>query len=208
MIKGVLFDIDGVLIQHKQYFGESLSSDMYKHPSLYLSGIYKTDENRNCDKGHLEITTDIEPFLKNIEWDKSVEEYLDQQYEFEAQYIDFEILEDIKEIRKMGIITVIASNQNHYRKKYLLNKINANNTFDDYYFSSDIGYVKSENKYWEKVLSNINNKYKIENCNELLFIDDLEVNIMKAKEFEINSCLVKCREDIEEVMVKIKEGVV
>jgi hypothetical protein len=66
----------------------------------------------------------IQPFLKSIRWDKSIEEYLIQQYSYESQFIDNDLLERIRKINNCGVRTIIASNQNQYRKKYLISILN------------------------------------------------------------------------------------
>jgi FMN phosphatase YigB (HAD superfamily) len=208
MTKLVLFDLDGVIIRHKEYFSDSLSKDHYKNPGIILKRLYKSENNKKCDKGELNFFDYIKSFLDQIEWDKSIEDYLNLQYEFECQYIDKSLMERIKGIRSNEIRTGIASNQNQYRKRFLLKELDVVNVFDDYYFSSDIGFVKSENEFWEYVIRNLKDKYKELKNEDIIFLDDLVENTKKAKEFGINSYLIKSKKDIEEVLKKIEEKVV
>jgi len=206
MIKAILFDIDGVIIRHQNYFWETLSSENYSNPIITMSRLYKSDDNRKCDKGELDILDYIKPFLEKINWDKLAEDYLNLQYQYEYQFIDFELLSKINTIKSIGVKTFIASNQNHYRKKNLINMMDVDNVFSDYYFSCDIGYVKSENEYWDKVLKNINAKHGNIRNEEILFIDDMDKNTRKAEEFNLQTCLISCKNDIEEIIRKIEEG--
>jgi len=208
MTKLVLFDIDGVIIRHKEYFSDTLSEDRYNNPGLILNRLYKSENNKKCDKGELDFFEYIKSFLDQIAWDKSIEDYLNLQYEFESHYIDISLIERIKRIRNNDIKTGIASNQNQYRKSFLLKNLDVVNVFDDYYFSSDIGYVKSENEFWEYVIKNLKSKYKWLKNEDIIFLDDLVENTKKAKEFGIDSYLIKSKKDIEEVLRKIEEKVV
>jgi FMN phosphatase YigB (HAD superfamily) len=208
MVKIVLFDIDGVIIRHEKLFSDTLCQDRYPNAGLVLNQLYKTDNNKKCDKGELDIFEYIKSYLDEINWDKSVEDYLKLQYEFESRFIDTQLLKNIRELKMNDIITGIASNQNQYRKGFLLENLDVSNVFDNYYFSSDIGYVKSEDKYWVYVINNLKNKYYDLKNEEIMFLDDLEKNTNKAKEFGINSILIRCREDIDEIFRKIEERVV
>ena len=134
MIKALIFDIDGVLILHKEWFPASLSNKKYNNPVAILSEFADGPLNQECDRGILDPLEAIKPFLKEIKWEYDSKYFFDKQYEFESQYIDFKILSMIKDLRQQSLKLYIGSNQNYYRKSFLINRMKLNEIFDESFF--------------------------------------------------------------------------
>lgn len=79
----------------------------------------------------------------------------------------------------------IATDQEHLRKDYIYNALGLNKVFVDVFYSAEIGFKKSEDKYWEFLKNNVEGY----DADQLFFIDDTEANIIKAKEHGIDGYL-------------------
>ena len=201
MLKAILWDIDGVIIRHQDYFHTQLEKDNYYKPQEILNEFRTTKLNNACDQGLLDPLISIMPFLERIGWNKSSEEYFDKQYEYEDKYIDDSLIERIQLIRAKNIKCYIASNQNYYRKEHLIHRLNLNTKFDGFIFSYDLNAVKTEDKYWE-LLKEIMTREDIR-IHELLFLDDMETNTKKASEHGILSKIINTEDDINEVFMSL-----
>jgi FMN phosphatase YigB (HAD superfamily) len=207
-MKAMLFDVDGVLIKHLSYFSGFLESNGFPNAKNTITTFYKSYINRECDRGVLDPFEEIEPYIKEIMWDKSSKDYYDEQYRYEKQYIDQELLNCISEINRVSIPCYIATNQNQYRKQFLLEEMKISEVFTKAYFSSDMGYVKPEMEYWDYVYKDISAIDPTIKPKDIVFLDDLEDNVESSKNYGFNSfridqttnvrefiCTLVCSED-------------
>ena len=202
MIKAVLWDIDGVLIRHDTYFDAKLEEENYTNPTEILRGFRQTDINLKCDQGILDPLEEIIPFLERIGWSKSNKEYFDAQYEFESKYIDYSLIAEIQILREKGYKCFIASNQNYYRKDFLLSRLRIIDNFDGFFFSYDAKALKTESRYWDILIKSIQQQVNIR-PEDMLFLDDMKINLEKASHFGINTWEIKSYDDIESCLDKL-----
>jgi len=189
-----LFDIDGVIIHYEEYFSRTLCTQEYDNPIKVMDEYYKSSINCECDKGKRDIYEEIKPYLAKMKWYGNPEDYFKLQWNFEKDYIGKEILEKINKLKNIDHKVFIASNQNQYRKQFLINEMCLKTRFNDCFFSCDIGYVKNENEYWEFVEDYfVNNNIDKE---EVLFFDDLIENVNMAKNYGITSMQIKSKNQI------------
>lgn len=177
MIKALLFDIDGVLINHKSWFSLNRLSNEHIDADKIVLEFHEGILNQECDRGLKDPLIEINPFLNRVGWKEGANAYFEQKYNHESQYIDHEMISEIAKIRQKGILTFVASNQNHHRKAFLIKEMNLNSAFVESYFSCDFGFVKPENEYWVCVMKRINEKYPEIQANNVLFLDDRIENV-------------------------------
>jgi FMN phosphatase YigB (HAD superfamily) len=204
MSKALIFDIDGVLILHKEWFPASLSNKKYINPVAILNEFSDGQLNQECDRGILDPLEAIKPFLKEMKWEYDSKYFFDRQYEFESQYIDFEILSQIKELRHQSLKVYIGSNQNYYRKEFLIDRMKLNEIFDELFFSCDLGYIKPENEYWISIMKQINHNNSRIDAGEILLLDDMIENLESAKRYGMKARQIKTRDDVIEVINTMK----
>ncbi len=202
MIKAILWDIDGVIIRHVDYFDKQLKEENYHNPTENLREFRNTSINKQCDQGLIDPLEEIIPFLNRIGWKKSNTEYFDAQYQFEEQYIDYNLLRSIQKLRDTGYRCYITSNQNYYRKDFLLSKLEIEKNFNGHFFSYDIKAIKTENAYWDNLVEKLYNQENITPEN-MIFLDDMKDNLNKAEEYGINTCEITSILDIENCMRNI-----
>jgi putative hydrolase of the HAD superfamily len=196
----VLWDVDGVIIRHERKFRDTLSSEKYRKPAKVLEEFYATGVNEDCDKGSKDPVDAFKPFLDRIGWESSVERYLESQYAFERQYIDFSLLDRIQALRKRGFPCYLTTNQNRHRKEFIVDALGAEANFDGSFFSCDMGAVKQEKKYWDIVKSRLGEAHPGMLLKDLLLLDDLEDNILSAETNGIRGEIIGQASDIDSAL--------
>jgi putative hydrolase of the HAD superfamily len=182
--KCIIFDADGVVInsemfsaQYQKQFG--LSSEKMLP---FFRGIF-----RDCIIGKADLKVVIQPYLKEWEWNGTVDEFL--QFWFKAEHhIDQKIIELITILRNKNLKCYLATNQEKYRIEYMKNDMGFNDIFDYIFSSTEIGYKKPEQEFYEFIFSWINKMDGISK-EEIFYVDDSQEAVNAANEFGINSHL-------------------
>lgn len=201
MLKAILWDIDGVIIRHNDYFSNQLERENYYNPREIINEFRCTNLNTDCDADKLDVLEVIKPFLARIGWHGSTSDYFLQQYEYEEKYLDYALIADIQKIRAKGVQCFIASNQNYFRKAHLIEKMKIMENFDGAFFSCDLKAVKTDKIYWEFLLEEL--KIKGINPAEMLFLDDMQVNLDQAKKLGVRGVQISDHADIVGVLNQI-----
>ena len=188
-----LFDIDGVLIHYDNYSLDALKQGRNIDIEKVMEQYYRSTENIECDKGKKDIYVEIEPYLNKFGWESNPKKYFELIWDYEKRFIDRDLMVKIRKLKKNNKL-FIASNQNMYRKKFLINELNLDVNFDECFFSCDIGFIKGENEYWEYITEYIKEK-ELEN-EEVIFLDDLIDNINIARSNGFNSLHITSKNQI------------
>lgn len=196
MIKIILFDIDGVLIRVPYYFPSKLQEQGYVGALDILNQYYRSNDQQLCKSGKLNPINCIEPYLKKIGWKKETEVYFFEQYEFEKSFLDYDLLNQITNIRLNGIKCFLASDQDRHRTHFLLNDLNLNEYFDGHYISCNLGYCKNHQKYWKYVIQDLRNQFQNHIPENIFFIDDNKDNLLSASKIGIKTYLIKDQNSI------------
>lgn len=177
-----MFDADGVVIQ-SQMFSYQYAQE-FNINICELDNFFKTDFQA-CLVGKSDLKIAINPWLKKWNWSKSVDEFL--EYWFKAEHnLNFELIENIRELRKNKRKCILATNQEKYRLKYMKKEMGFETTFDKIYSSNFIGFKKPDIEFYRYILDDLN-----ENPSNIIFYDDRQENIDSAKLLGINSYLYK-----------------
>lgn len=187
-----MFDADGVVIQ-SQMFSYKYAQEFHINISE-LDDFFQTDFQA-CLVGKSDLKIVIEPWLKKWNWSKSVDEFLGYWFKTE-HFINLDLIENIKELRKKKIKCILATNQEKYRLEYMKKEMDFETTFDKIYSSNLIGCKKPDIEYYRYILADLN-----ENPSNIIFYDDRQENIESAKLLGINSILY--RQDLK-LKIKVK----
>jgi len=179
MIKVILFDADGVLIN-----GEMFSNELERKYGIpnestqpFFKGVFQ-----ECLIDAKDLKREIVPYLKKWGWKKSVQDYMNEWFAFEHK-IDEPLVDYVQKLRAQGITCVVATNQEKYRTDYMLRKMGFKNNFDKVYASAHLGTRKPDQQFFENLLLDLPEIKK----QEILFWDDSPGHVAAAKQFGINA---------------------
>jgi putative hydrolase of the HAD superfamily len=192
MIKAIIFDADGVLI-NGEMFSKQLARDYGISTEITLP--FFTGEFQQCLIGKADLKEILVKHLKQWGWNKSVEEFL--EYWFKSEHnIDEKLVDYIQELRNKGIKCYLATNQEKHRVQYMLDKMGFSQCFDKVYASAHLGHKKPTKEFYSKVTEDLNGVAR----NDILFWDDTLENVEAAREFGINAELYTTFEEFKNKM--------
>ncbi len=183
-VRLAIFDADGVVTTPKK-FAENLEKDFGTKPEALLPFFKGPFQDALVGKADLKVV--IQPYLKDWNWTKSVDEFL--AYWFKAEdAVNDEVIETIEGLRAKGIKCYLATNQEKYRLEYMRETMKFKHVFNGVFSSADLGCKKPDPQFFDRLLKRIDPKREIPR-KEILFWDDTEANIKAAKDLGIQAYL-------------------
>ncbi len=192
MIKAILFDADGVLLN-----GEKFSRVLAKEKGLTEETTHEFFKGPFKDTivGKKDLRDILPPFLAKWNWQGGVDAFL--QYWFESEHkIDEALIGYIQELRAKNIMCYVATNQEKNRIEYMLKNMGFADAFDGVFASSHIGHKKPTVQFYEMVVASLKLKK-----DQIMFWDDTEKNVDVAKHFGIHAELYT---DFENFVTKMQ----
>lgn len=175
MIKAILFDGDGMIINKPMVFSARFSRD-FDIPMDDILPFFQ-GEFQQCLVGKADLKEVIMPYLTKWKWNKSVDELLEYWFQNE-NYIDNRMVSDIKEYRARGIKCYLHSNQEKYRTDFMRDIMGFGDLVDGIFSSAYLGVKKPQGQFWDAILDNINLSKP-----DVLVWDDDEENVKSAREY-------------------------
>lgn len=191
MIKAILFDADGVLLN-----GEKFDQVLVKEKGLTKEATREFFKGPFQDAivGEKNLHDILPPYLAKWNWRGDVNSFL--QYWFESEHkIDEALVAYIQQLRAKNIACYVATNQEKNRIEYMLKNMGFAGSFDGVFASSHIGHKKPTIKFYETVVASLKLKK-----DQILFWDDTEKNIDAAKHFGLHAHVYTTLENFMEVM--------
>lgn len=178
MIKAILFDADGVVINADMWSVAFCKE--FNVPNKIILPFFE-DEFQACLIGKADLKKEIVPYLKKWRWKKSVDDFL--EYWFKSEHkVDRRIVNIIKELKKKGIKCCLTTNQEGYRTQYMKKQMGFKNIFDKIFSSAEVGFKKSHPKFFSFVTKELKLKK-----NEIQYWDDNKDYIKVASQFGLDS---------------------
>jgi putative hydrolase of the HAD superfamily len=176
MIKTIIFDADGMVLKRGVLPSDKIAKEF--NITIEKLSVFFKNEFQLCKVGKADIKKILKNYLPSWGWNKSTDEFLDYWFKFDSN-LNQEMLASIKELRSRGIRCYLATNNEKYRTEYFKNVLNFKNIFDGIFSTCNIGYSKSQQKFWQKVHELLENPNK----KEVLCWDNDEKNVKAAKDF-------------------------
>lgn len=193
MIKVVIFDVDGVLVNGERF---SIALERDYGISLEKTLPFFNGDFQDCLVGNTDLKEMVEPYLKPWGWDQGVDAFLDYWFRVEHK-INEELIDYIQNLRHQGILCFVATNNEKYRFEYMLDKMGFAQSFDKTYASAHLGSKKPEQEFFQKIYNELENIKK----DEIFFFDDSVENVHSAKKFgihaEVYTSFDKFKEDLK-----------
>jgi len=174
MIKVIAFDLVGVLVKENDYVLNEIDAKIER-----LFGPNKSDD---------EFIASVKETILNDSSDeiiKITKHIVNSIYDTKISLIDLINLKNKYE----DITFVVATNHVSFIQDYILKIFD--NVFDKIYISANMGEIKPEKEFYNKILQELNIS-----PNEMLFLDDSLKNIQGAKDCGIYSIHVTKEIDI------------
>lgn len=191
MNKKILLDVDGVVIRPRhKYFSDKLSED-YGIPIEDILPFFKTDYKKAA-KGQEDLKDILPSYLKQWNWTGTVDDFLNYWFESEKD-VDQRVIDLVAQLRTKGIQVFLASDNEAHRAKYLMQDVGLEKHFDGSFFSSTLGWTKSDPEFFKIVVDQIG-------ClaEEIEYWDDDSKNVDIASEFGIDGRVYSNFEDLKE----------
>lgn len=174
MIKALLLDADGVVIQgRKRYFSDILAEEK----GIEVSEILKFFKNdyKKCVLGQADLKDEISKYFPAWKWDQSVDELLEYWFSHDGKPSE-EVLQIVKQMRERGIKVYIASDHTKYRAEDIMIRMGMEEFFDGSFFSYELGYTKKDIEFYQNMIKKLGLK-----ADEIMFWDDEQENVEAAE---------------------------
>ena len=179
MIKAIMLDVDGVLVNGKSAAGEhwasTLSEDLGVEYSILQERFFDTHWELIVT-GQTGLRERLGMVLLQHAPDVTVDRIISYWFENDA-HIDQGFLEALKSIKETGLAVHLATNQEHERAAFLMNGLRLAAHVDGCHYSAAIGHRKPSTAFYREVERRVGLK-----PHELLLIDDSPQNVQAASD--------------------------
>lgn len=180
MIKCILFDTDGVVVNSKEMFSERISREN-NIASEDIIPFFTEIFVSKCMVGKADLKKEIVPWLAKWKWKGTVDELL--KYWFDAENnVDQQVVDFVKVQRKKGIKCFIITNQEKYRTDYLRKEMGFAKLFDGVFSSAELGCKKPAQEFYGQVFAELQKTFNLDK-EEIVYVDDDLSNVESGEKF-------------------------
>lgn len=194
MIKAVLFDVDGVVLSASERFSTRLTKT-YDIPMEKVLPFFQ-NEFQICEVGQADIKQELGKYLEAWDWHGTVDDLLAFWFEGEGT-INQNVLKDAELLKAQGVKCYLHTNNEKYRVAYMWETIGLKQGFDGIFSSADLGVLKPDHAFWEKVQAELGDIAP----GEVLVWDDDTENVDSAAAFGFQARLYS---DFENYQAEMK----
>jgi len=189
MTTHILIDVDGVLI-NGEYFSQELSK-AYGIPLEAIMPFFK-EKFGACVLGKADLKEEIQPYLETWGWQDGVEALLKFWFSSDEE-VEYPLLARMGVWRSEGLKIYLASNQEKYRRDYVMEGLCFGQHVDGAFFSCDPGMKKTDPRFFAEALRQMGVP-----ANQVIYFDDEEENLESARSVGIPSILYAGLKDVED----------
>lgn len=199
MMKVLLLDIDGVLLQPGDLFSRFYAKQHGLDPSSFDE--FFQGDFRQALKGDADLKAIITKRKDIWKWDKDIDDLIKVWFETET-ILNKKILSYIDNFNREDFLICVASNQEKLRGEYL-REVVFPGRFDEYYISAEMGVLKPRSEFFQYIMYHLTAKYGYINASEIIYFDDSKENVESAKKLGINAHLYISDEKLIEELERL-----
>jgi putative hydrolase of the HAD superfamily len=196
VIKAICFDADGVVVHPQKQFSKHLKEEHGISPEMtrgFFGGVFN-----DCLVGTVNLSEVLPSYLKDWRWKGSTEEFIAAWLKID-HVVDARIIDVIQCLRQNKIICCLVTSQERNRSEYMKTKMGFQDAFDHLFFSCEIGFQKPDQAFYQHVEKVLNVEKEA-----ILFWDDLEINVIAARENGWNAEIYSDFDKFEKTMNKFE----
>lgn len=178
-------------------FSEQLEKDYgisWERMKPFFEGPYHA-----CKTGKADLKEELGKVIGDWGWKGSVEELVKLWFTSGSE-ADSRMIELIHALRQRGVRCYLTTNNEKYRANFLRDEMKFDELFDGMFSSAEVGYLKSDAKFFEHVYQELAAIDPALPREEILFTDDRQENISTAKTFGFQTYLYHGFEAFEEYL--------
>ena len=176
-IQALMVDVDGVLVTGRPHDGRhwqaSLAADLAIDVEALNASFFRTHWTAIVT-GREDLRPRLAKALRQIAPHVSTDQLIDYWFRNDAR-LDTNLLSEIADVRRRGVLVHLATNQEHERMRYLLNTLGLAARIDGWHCSADLGCRKPDPAFFAAVQRRVG----IEPAG-LLLLDDTAENVHAA----------------------------
>jgi len=166
-IKAILFDVDGVMtygFENGEYKWPKQIAEKYNLDLTKIHNFFR--DNQEPWVGTGDLKKQIESYLKDCGWQLSVDEFLEEWFNFDYHPVK-ETINLAKKLKEMGYTVAVATQQESYRNQFLKDNLLPQGLFEEVFSTCDVGFTKKDLNFWK----HITDKLEL-TPNQIVMIDD------------------------------------
>jgi len=201
----IFFDVDGVLVdgwhvnpELRKPRNASIEADLGVNLSEFEHKFFIEKSNPlgsamdACVAGQRDLKDALAEVLPQVGYQGHVEDFVHYWFEKDSN-VSIEVLELVKTLSLTTDIELfIATGQEHFRAAYIWNKLRFSELFKQMFFSADIGYLKSDIRFF----TTINSRLGVSETERPIFFDYREDVVMLAHQAGWDAVVFHTIEDI------------
>lgn len=179
MIKALILDADGVLLQNPKKFSQRYS-EKFAVPIEQMLTFFD-NQFQDCILGKKDLKLELQKVLPLWGWEKSVDELMDFWLLGESN-LNQSLLDFLPKVKAKGVKIFLGTNNEKYRAQYIVHNLDLKRHLDSVYASWEVGYKKPSQEYFQHIINDL----KLI-PGEILFVDDDPKNVEGAKQAGMNA---------------------
>jgi FMN phosphatase YigB (HAD superfamily) len=193
-IKVLLLDVDGVLVLPPKLFSEQYC-EKYNVDLETQQQFYATQEFKDSSIGKYDLLDAISKHKDMWQWFGDPQELLDMWFEAE-NYPNHELLKVVEKFRDRGGLVYLATQQEKYRAKYLIDVV-FKNKLDGSFVSCELGFNKHDGMFWQLVLKQLAELYPDTTPAQVAYYDDRQNLVELAASYGIKALVYNNADQVD-----------
>ena len=172
----LMLDVDGVVVDGRPDRRGGWQSDLeidLGSSSAALSEHFFKKYWPAIVTGQRELVPDLASALGKMGSTVSAEELIDYWFRQDS-WIDQSVLYDVDQLRKIGVMVWLATNQDHLRARYLMDNLGLAKHVDGIVYSAQLGVAKPDDLFFRRAAAFVGGSEK-------LLVDDTMANVVAAR---------------------------